>query len=266
MTSEAAPAERSRTRAPLRFALAALSLAFVLAACDREPPTDPAVAPTDATAAESTPAAPIAPAAPVVAPTPSSSTPVESTPAAIPAATPARAALEAFAGSSPWEAFSGIAGVIWNDAEPVPTPGALGAEDARSRSGKLAWTETAPTPAGIEPEREAGITLVGREAVESLAFRKFRPATDYDAAIRAQVGDDVALTLIADGCARIFGTRRANARGTAFYEVRIGDRPPVYLEGNADRDGGKLGPGFTTYEFTRTRPDARIADMGCVAR
>lgn len=262
MTFDAAPAETSRTHAPSRLALAALSLAFALAACDREPSTEAAVAPTEAAAAQSSSTPAATTAEPVATPVPPPATPAEATPAA----TPARAALEIFAASPAWDAFSGVAGVTWNDAEPMPAPGALGAEDARSRAGKLPWTDTAPTPAGIEPEREAGITLVGREAVESLAFRKFRPSTDYDAAIRAQAGDDIALTLIADGCARVFGTRRANARGTAFYEVRIGDRPPVYLEGNADRDGGKLGPGFTTYEFTRTRPDARIADMGCVAR
>jgi hypothetical protein len=236
--------------------LLALPLCFALSACDPASTSVATPAPTTSVGGSTTPVADT-----VVPPA------AEASPSPVPMADarPMRAALDVFVTASPgWDAFAGIAGVTWNQAAPVPAPGAYGAEDTRTRTGVLSWIDTAPPP-GIAPEDQAGITLVGRETVESVAFRKFRPATDYEASIRAQVGDDARLTLIADRCARVYGTRRANRRGTAFYELRIGPGAPLYMEGNADRDAGKLGPGYTTYEFTRRRPDARIVDMGCVA-
>jgi hypothetical protein len=249
----------------LRLVACVLPLGLALAACERAaPPTTPEAAATPAPVAA--PAAPDVPAAPVAPAAEPAAVEAGSGARADAASPPVLAALEAFASGEPaWASYAAIPGVTWNEAEPVPSPGALGAEDARTRTGKLAWVQTAPVPPGLVPEREAGITLVGRDGVETLAFRKFRPSTDYDAALRAQIGDGASIRLIADRCVRVGGTARANTRGTAFYEVRIGARAPIYLEGNADRDGGNRGPGSTTYEFTRARPDARIADMGCTA-
>ncbi|GAA4805145.1 hypothetical protein [Lysobacter hankyongensis] len=239
---------------PARFT-ALLSLCFALSACERG--STSVATPTPATSAA---ASATAVAETVVLPDaePSPSSPIDEK--------PVRAALDAFVASPRgWDVFGRLAGVTWHQTEPVPAPGAYGAEDTRTRTGKLPWTDTATRPSDVASEDQAGITLIGRESVESVAFRKFRPSTDYEAAIRAQLGDDVRLKLIADRCARVYGTRRANRRGTAFYELHLGPAAPIYMEGNADSDTGKLGPGYTTYEFTRIRPDARIADMGCVS-
>lgn len=242
--------------------LLALSLCCALAACER------AATP----AADATPTPAPAPAAAAV--TPSATPPAEATPAPVAdapappatAASAARGVLQAFAGDAPaWDAFAGVAGVTWSDVEPVASPGALGFEDARSRSGKIAWVDTDPPPGGLPPETEAGVTLIGRDAVEMAAFRKAAPSNDYEASIRAQLGADVQVTRIADRCARMPGTSRPDRRDTAFFEVRLGTGAPLFMEGKADKDGGNTGPGSTTYEFTRTRPDARIHEMGCVA-
>ncbi len=189
--------------------------------------------------------------------------------------TTTQAVLERFAAPSApgWDAFSVVPGVTWNEVAPVAAPGALGAEDAMSRAGKLEWVDiTVQAGAGpqrsdaqAQREREVGLTLLGREAVESIAFRKYRPSTEYEATLQAQLGDGATLRRIADRCARNFGSRGVNTRGSAFFELRLDQRVPLFVEGYADKDGGKYGPGYTTFEFTRTRPDTRIADMGCVA-
>lgn len=237
----------------------ALSLCGALVACKR---ADTAAAEAAPAAAPATPADPPPAAAPATAP---ASAP-EPMAAPAQAASGARGVLQAFAGAGAgWEPFAGVPGVTWSDAQPVAAPGALGFEDARSRSGKIAWVDTDPPPGGLPPETEAGVTLLGRDAVELAAFRKAAPSNDYEASIRAQLGADVQVTPIADRCTRMPGTSRPDRRDTAFFEVRLGTGAPLYMEGKADKDGGNTGPGSTTYEFTRTRPDARIHDMGCVA-
>lgn len=260
------PGMLPRSPRPLRVhraiapALGALALCCALAACERAPaPAQPAPAPASPPAA----AAPAA-AAPVAAPAPAEA-PGAPTASNAPASA-VRGVLDLFAGDAPtWEVFAAQPDVTWFDREPVPAPGALGGEDARSRSGRIGWSDTDPPPGNLPPETEAGVTLTGRDAVEQVAFRKARPSTAYEAAIRAQLGADVQLARIADRCARAPGSQRPDRRGTAFFEVRIGSRAPLYMQGSADADGGNTGPGNTTFEFTRTRPDARIRDMGCVA-
>ncbi len=253
------PSRSSRGHRVVAATLLALSLCGVLGACERTE----APAPSSAQDASTSRPAPVpAPAEAPAAPAPVAGP--EAPPAQ--AASAARGVLQTFAGDAPgWNAFAGIAGVTWSDAEPVASPGALGFEDARSRSGKIAWVDTDPPPGGLPPETEAGVTLIGRDAVEMAAFRKAAPSNDYEASIRAQLGADVQITRIADRCARMPGTTRPDRRDTAFFEVRLGTGAPLYMEGKADKDGGNTGPGSTTYEFTRIRPDARIHEMGCVA-
>jgi hypothetical protein len=248
---------------PRAATVLALSLCCALVACERAAPPAPAAVP-DAPAPATVPAATTPAGTPPAAAAPAM--PPEAPPAQAPAASAARGVLQAFAGDAPgWDAFAGVAGVTWSDPEPVASPGALGFEDARSRSGKIAWVDTDPPPGGLPPKTEAGVTLIGRDAVEMAAFRKSAPSNDYEASIRAQLGADVQVTRIADRCARMPGTSRPDRRDTAFFEVRLGTGAPLYMEGKADKDGGNTGPGSTTYEFTRTRPDARIHEMGCVA-
>lgn len=250
----------SRSPRTATFTLLALALCGVLAACERAATPAPDASPMPPPAPTAAPATPseAVPAPPATAP--------EAAPPPAQAVSAARGVLQAFAGDAPaWDAFAGVAGVTWSDAEPVASPGALGFEDARSRSGKIAWVDTDPPPGGLPPETEAGVTLIGRDAVEMAAFRKAAPSNDYEASIRAQLGADVQVTRIADRCARMPGTSRPDRRDTAFFEVRLGTGAPLFMEGKADKDGGNTGPGSTTYEFTRTRPDARIHEMGCVA-
>lgn len=253
------PPRHPRVHRAIAPALRALALCCALVACERAPaPAQEAPAPA------SPPAAAPAAAAPVAAPAPAEA-PGAPTASNAPASA-ARGVLDLFAGDAPtWEAFAAQPDVTWFDREPVPAPGALGVEDARSRSGRIAWVDTDPPPGNLPPETEAGVTLTGRDAVEQVAFRKARPSTAYEAAIRAQLGGDVQVARIADRCAHALGSQRPDRRSTAFFEVRVGSRAPLYMQGSADADGGNTGPGNTTFEFTRTRPDARIRDMGCVA-
>ena len=246
----------------------ALAMSLALAACTpaAQAPTDPGVsAPPDA-------------AAPAAALTTSAAPAVDVFPAEteVPEAiTTTQAILERFAmPSAPgWDAFSELPGVTWNGSAPVAAPGALGAEDALSRAGVLEWVDVAPRTGvespGSEPQAQSGhavgLTLLGRKVVESIAFRKDRPSTEYEALLHAPVDDGAKLQRIADRCARNYGSRGANTRSSAFFELRLDQRAPLYIESYADKDGGKYGPGYTTFEITRTRPDARIADMGCIA-
>lgn len=232
-------------------ALFALSLCCALAACERSSaPAQDTPAPTPAPTAEPAAAEPVVAPAPAPAPAEAPNTP----------ASAARGVLDTFAGDAPtWDAFAAQPDVTWFDREPVADG------DSRSRGGRIAWVDTDPPPAPLPPETEAGLTLTGHEAVEQVAFRKARPSTDYEAAIRAQLGGDVQIARIADRCAHAFGSQRPDRRGTAFFELRIGAQAPLYMQGSADADGGNTGPGNTTFEFTRMRPDARIQGMGCVA-
>jgi len=231
--------------------LLVLSLCGVLAACERAP------APAHETPAQaSTPATEAPVAEPAAAPAPAPA------PADVPNTPPstARGVLDTFASAAPtWEAFAAQPDVTWFDREPVADG------DSRSRAGRIAWVDTDPPPAPLPPETEAGLTLIGHDAVEQVMFRKARPSNDYETAIRAQLGGDVQVTRIADQCAHAFGSQRADKLDTAFFEVRIGSDAPLYMEGRANRDGGNTGPGDTTFGFTRTRPDARIQGMGCNA-
>lgn len=263
--SPSSGATRTRIDA-LRIVSLALAMSLALAACEpaAQAPANPEASASPTTAATTTTAA----ATTAVAPAPEA-VPAE-TEAPV-ATTTTRAVLERFAlPSAPgWNVFAALPGVTWNENAPVVAPGALSAEDAMSRAGKLEWVDIA-AQAGIsetqaQREREVGITLLGREAVESIAFRKYRPSTEYEATLQAQLGAAAPLRRIADRCARNFGSRGANTRGSAFFELRLDQRAPLYVEAYADKDGGKYGPGYTTFEFTRARPDARIADMGCVA-
>lgn len=233
----------------MRPALLALWLCCALAACDRAPaPAQDTPAP--APAAEPAAAEPAVAAAPAPTPAEAPNTP----------ASAARGVLDTFAGDAPtWDAFAAQPDVTWFDREPVADG------DSRSRGGRIAWVDTNPPPAPLPPETEAGLTLIGHDAVEQIVFRKANPSSDYETAIRAQLGGDVQVTRIADHCAHAFGSQRADRRDTAFFELRIGTHVPLYMQGSADADGGNTGPGSTTFEFTRTRPDARIQGMGCVA-
>ncbi len=251
-----------------RLASLALAASLTLAACE---PAGQAPANPDAPPASPAAAAPSAGASrTVAAPAPEA---VAAKTKAQDAATATQAVLERFAVlSAPgWDAFAALPGVTWSEAAPVPAPGAMG-EDAMSRAGVVQWADI-PTPAGAASQRDeaqaqrehkVGLTLLGREAVEAIAFRKYRPSTDYEAALHAQLGANAKLRRIADRCARNYGSRGANTRGSAFFELMLDDRAPLYVEGYADKDGGKYGPGYTTFEITRMRPDARIADMGCI--
>ena len=261
-------ATRTRIDA-LRIVSLALAMSLVLAACEpaAQAPVNPdasappTIAATTTTAAATKAAAPAPETAPAETEAPVSTTATQ-------------AVLERFATPSApgWDVFAELPGVTWNENAPVAAPGALGAEDTMSRAGKLEWVDIA-AQAGAEPqrseaqaqrEREVGITLLGRQAVESIAFRKFRPSTEYEATLKAQLGDGASLRRIADRCARNFGSRGANTRSSAFFELRLDQHAPLYVEAYADKDGGKYGPGYTTFELTRARPDARIADMGCI--
>ena len=266
-------AVKSRAGA-FRVPALALAMSLALAACTpaAQAPPDPGVS-----------APPVTAAAPAAALTTSAAPAADVLPAeteAPEATTTTQAILERFAmPSAPgWDAFSELPGVTWNGSAPVAAPGALGAEDAMSRAGVLEWVDVGPRSGvespgsespGSEPQAQSGhavgLTLLGRKVVESIAFRKDRPSTEYEAILHAQLDDGAKLRRIADRCARNYGSRGTNTRSSAFFELRLDQRAPLYIEGYADKDGGKYGPGYTTFEVTRTRPDARIADMGCIA-
>lgn len=249
----------------LRLAWLALSVTVVLAACQQnaEQPFNP-----EPPAAESVPETAVSEADATHSPIPKTEL------SAAGAAT--QTVLERFATSSDpsWDDFSELPGVTWSETAPVSAPGAPGLKNPISRSGKIEWVDVLTrTGSGLKSsdtrgkdEREVGLTLLGeREGiVHMIAFRKYRASTEYEAMILAQLGDDAKLRRIADRCARNYGSRSGNTRGTAFFELRLDQETALYVESYADKDGGKYGPGYTTFEFSRTRPDARIADMGCV--
>lgn len=195
--------------------------------------------------------------------------------AANPSRTVALDVLEVFTSTSggSWDDYGTIDGVTWNEPAPVAGEGRYDPPDAKTRSGRFSWSASeGRTEAGSVAEQDAtaaiddkvGLSLFGRDTVDSVAFRRFRIHADYEVSLRSQLGSQAVLKLIADRCVRNFKSRASNNRDNAFFELKLGMSAPIYIEVYVDRDVGNSGPGYTTYQFTRDKPMNRIQDMSCI--
>jgi hypothetical protein len=177
--------------------------------------------------------------------------------------------------SGSWDAYATIDGVTWNEPMPIAGEGRFDPPDAKTRSGRFLWSasddqtkaeninEGQGTAAAMD--NRVGLNLYGRESVDYVALRRFRIYTDYEVALRSQLGSQAVMKRIADRCARNFKSRASNNRSNAFFELKLGMNAPVYMEAYVDRDVGNSGPGYTTYQFTKDKPMDRIQDMSCIA-
>ncbi|MGI0504015.1 hypothetical protein ABY44_13210 [Burkholderia sp. ZZQ-2] len=244
-----------RTSANVLRALSACALLVGLNACERATPS----------------------VRPMTAPASAASRPAPHEPA-MAADLPLQALLGVFGGVKPatWPAFDSVTGVHWDDAGPLVNPDTNAREATRYRGGSLllAGFGEVDVPdgkvgesAGVKKDNEGhvGVVLNGNAtAVLSIVLRKFYPNDDTHDILLRQFGRGAAVKRIAGSCARDYGTTAPNTQKNVFYRVSIANAAvPVFAETYVDEDGGKHGPGATTFVFYRNRPDQRITSMRC---
>ena len=182
----------------------------------------------------------------------------------------------AAAHASSWSAFDAVAGIQWRDARPLDNPDGTGPDTSHYRSGNLllAGFGMVDVPdgktgeeAGSKEDNEgnSGVTLNGdAEAVQSIALVKFYPSENYQEILQHQLNGDAAIKPIGGSCQLDFGTTAPNTQHNAFYQITLGaSAAPIFAEAYIDEDGGKQGPGSTTFVFYRSKPAQRMEAMRC---
>jgi hypothetical protein len=165
-----------------------------------------------------------------------------------------------------WSAYDHVAEVQWRQAEPVETPEVADPDLRFSRSGRLRLAgfgevdlpdgETG-VDAGLSRgnEGDSGVTLNGSaDRVNEIAVVKFYPSDDYPAVLRGQFPDAAKIVLEAD-C-----PDDDDGQQTRFYRIDLDGATFAHVEAFVDQDAG---PGSTTFVFTRSRPERRIAELKC---
>ncbi len=165
-----------------------------------------------------------------------------------------------------WETYRIARQVTWLEAGPAEY-----AEGRYSWKGKLLLTGLGETqvPNGKEgseyetvngSEGEAGITLTGKkDHVDLVSVKKFHFTEDFTKLLRNQLAPSITVKPIAGNCV---GENADSSAKNTFFEVLLARDSIVYAEAFLD-EGGKYSPGYTVFDFARTRPDARIKRIGC---
>ncbi|WP_228441987.1 hypothetical protein [Xanthomonas campestris] len=173
---------------------------------------------------------------------------------------------------TPWENLDVVPGVRWQESSPQLNPDSTSPQNSRSRSGiiVLEGFGLVDVPDGNEGvdagikninEGESGITLEGdAQYVHSVAIKKFYVSPKYVDVVRRQLPATSTVQLIAGDCG-------ADMNGgpdtqTKFYEIGVKDYQ-LYLEAYIDDGEGSRGPGYTTFLFTKVKPDKRIKELQC---
>lgn len=165
-----------------------------------------------------------------------------------------------------WGAYDHVAEVQWREAEPVETPEVADPDLRFSRSGRLRLEgfgevdlpdgETG-ADAGLARgnEGDSGVTLNGTaDRVNEIAVVKFYPSDDYPAVLRGQFPDAAKIVLEAECAADDDGQQ------TRFYRIDLDGATFAHVEAFVEQD---TGPGSTTFVFTRSKPERRIAELKC---
>ncbi|MFS8376516.1 hypothetical protein EIQ03_16320 [Xanthomonas campestris pv. raphani] len=178
--------------------------------------------------------------------------------------------------NAPWSSFDGANKVRWREASPQPNPDSNSPENLRFREGTLLLDGfgmvdvpdgNQGAEAGVKKvnEGESGITLSGdSQSVHSIAVKKFYVSPEYADVVKRQLPSATSLRLIAGDCAADLGEDVPDTQ-TKFFEVVL-DGHQLFLEAYVDDGEGSRGPGYTTFLFTKEKPDMRIEKLQCKAR
>ncbi|MCC8538574.1 hypothetical protein ACDH70_21300 [Xanthomonas axonopodis pv. poinsettiicola] len=171
-----------------------------------------------------------------------------------------------------WSSFDGIPGVQWRESSPQPNPDSIGPENSKSRSGTLVLDGfgmvdvpdgNQGADAGVKKanEGESGLTLIGdTQNVHSIAVKKFYVSPEYADVVKRQLPDTASVRLFAGDCAQ--DIEDGPDTQTKFYVVELEGRQ-LFLEAYVDDGEGSRGPGYTTFLFTKAKPDKRIKELQC---
>lgn len=171
-----------------------------------------------------------------------------------------------------WSNFDAVPGVKWREASPQPNPDSTSPDNSKSRSGTLVLDGfgmvdvpdgNQGVDAGVKKsnEGESGLTLTGdAQNVHSIAIKKFYVSTEYADVVKRQLPVTATISRIAGDC----GEDKAGGPDTQtkFYLVKF-DGQQVFLEAYIDDGEGSRGPGYTTFLFTKVKPDKRIKELQC---
>ncbi|MCC4635327.1 MULTISPECIES: hypothetical protein [Xanthomonas] len=174
---------------------------------------------------------------------------------------------------TPWTSFDAVPGVQWRDTSPKANSDSTDPENAQYRSGTLLLDGFGPVdvPDGDQGaeggakqanEGESGITLNGdAQTVQSIAVKKFYASPEYAEVLKRQLPMATAVRLIADTCAGD-GDGGPDPLQTKFYAIGL-DTGEAFVEAYLDDGTETRGPGFTTFVFTKTKPQKRIQALQC---
>ncbi|UXA68664.1 hypothetical protein M0D46_16510 [Xanthomonas prunicola] len=174
-----------------------------------------------------------------------------------------------------WSSFDSTPGVQWREPSPQPNPDSSDPENSKSRSGTLVldgfgMVEVPDGNQGVDAgvkkvnEGESGLTLTGdAQNVHSIAVKKFYVSPEYGDVMKRQLPDTASVRLVAGDCAQDMGDGPDTQ--TKFYVVDLEGRQ-LFLEAYVDDGEGSRGPGYTTFLFTKEKPDKRIEELQCKAR
>jgi hypothetical protein len=167
-----------------------------------------------------------------------------------------------------WRAYDQLTGVNWRETEPTANPDVEAAHVSHSRTGAmliLGFSEVELPH--LEPEGVLGVRI-GNEgecslslngdlgAVHEIAIVKYYPGEDIGRVLNAQLPETVDVALVgADECPGI-------PPSWWLYTIRFPDGGTVYAD-IVNEEGGRSGPGFTTFVLTRNDPRTEGLNMRC---
>jgi hypothetical protein len=167
-----------------------------------------------------------------------------------------------------WRAYDGLSGVTWRDAFPMLCPDVVALDSSYSRAGVmllLGFSEIELPDTGAEKgsgvrqgnEGESSLSLNGDSgAVHEIAIVKYYPDEDVGGVLRRQLPETVDVTLIGSDDLSV------EVAGAWLYRIRFPDGGQAYAD-IVNEEGGRSGPGFTTFVLTRNDPRKRTPDMRC---
>ena len=173
---------------------------------------------------------------------------------------------------TPWTSFDAVPGVQWREPSPQPNPDSTSPENSNFRSGTLlldgfGMVDVPDGNQGLDArvkksnEGESGLTLNGdAQNVHLIAVKKFYVSPEYADVVKRQLPVTATVRLIAGDC-------REDMEGgidtqTKFYNVGL-DGHQLFLEAYIDDGEGSRGPGYTTFIFSKVKPDKKIKELQC---
>lgn len=167
-----------------------------------------------------------------------------------------------------WKGFDDIPGIVWRESIPLKCPDVIqsGKSHARTATFMLSGFGEIELPyldvdgcgaARVGNEGECSLSLNGdSETVHEIVIVKYYPCDDVDTVLRRQVSETVNLApidLVGSAC---------DDPDQTLYTIGFSEGGGVFVA-VASEEGGRSGPGFTTFVLTKNDPRQRIDEMRC---